>query len=221
MPSLMEGMWRKAKRAMGIGICAHLPAVTGDRADCASEGRASDTFSQDSAAPTAAAAHASAHNTPAQAQAAGAPHHHPSRLPQVQFASSPSANRSPRRRERESPAAAPCESGEMVLAQLGGSLSRALARMTNATVVDERVLGDCLNEITRALLQADIQFDMVRDMHASVKRAVYLGAHAAGTDKRRVIKTIMSTTTRPSPLPPARTRPNLTQILSCDFGERF
>ncbi|KAI5017841.1 hypothetical protein ZWY2020_042729 [Hordeum vulgare] len=39
-------------------------------------------------------------------------------------------------------------------------------------------------------MQANIQFDMVRDMHASVKRAVYLEAHAAGTDKRRVIKTI-------------------------------
>ncbi|KAE8799779.1 Signal recognition particle 54 kDa protein 2 [Hordeum vulgare] len=93
--------------------------------------------------------------------------------------------------------------------------------MTNATVVDERVLGDCLNEITRALLHADVQFDMVRDMQASVKCTVYLGALAADTDKRRVIKTIMSTTTRPSPRPPARTRPNLTQILSCDFRERF
>ncbi|KAE8810458.1 Signal recognition particle 54 kDa protein 2 [Hordeum vulgare] len=186
----MEGMWRKAKRAMGIGICVHLPAVTGDWDDCASERRASDAFSQDSMALAAAAAHAFAPNTPAQAEAAGAPHHHPSHLPQVQFASSPSANRSPRHREREreSPAAAPRESGEMVLAQLGGSLSRALARMMNATVVDERVLGDYLNEITRALLQADVQFDIVRDMQASVKRAVYLGALAAGTDKRRAIR---------------------------------
>ncbi|KAE8775953.1 Signal recognition particle 54 kDa protein 2 [Hordeum vulgare] len=69
----------------------------------------------------------------------------------------------------------------MVLAQLGGSLSHALARMTKATVVD------CLNEITHALLQADVQFDMVRDMQANVKLAVYLGALAAGTDKRRVV----------------------------------
>ncbi|XP_044952640.1 E3 ubiquitin-protein ligase WAV3-like [Hordeum vulgare subsp. vulgare] len=68
----MEGMWRKAKRAMGIGLCAHLPAVAGDREDCASERRASDAFSQDSAALAAAAAHASAPNTPAQAEAAGA-----------------------------------------------------------------------------------------------------------------------------------------------------
>ncbi|KAE8772980.1 Signal recognition particle 54 kDa protein 2 [Hordeum vulgare] len=36
-----------------------------------------------------------------------------------------------------------------------------------ATVVDERVLDDCLDEITRALLQADVQFDMVHDMQAT------------------------------------------------------
>jgi hypothetical protein len=63
----MEGMWRKAKKALGIGLCAHLPVVAGDREDCASERRASDAFSQDSAA--LAAAHASAPNTPAQAEA--------------------------------------------------------------------------------------------------------------------------------------------------------
>jgi len=40
----------------------------------------------------------------------------------------------------------------MVLAQLGGSISRALAQMSNATVIDEKVLDDCLNEISRALL---------------------------------------------------------------------
>ncbi|KAE8793340.1 Signal recognition particle 54 kDa protein 2 [Hordeum vulgare] len=170
----MEGMWRKAKRAMEIGICAHLPAVTGDRDDCASERRASDAFSRDSAALASAVAHASAPNKLAHAEAA----------------------------ERESLAAAPCESGEMVLAQLGGSLSHTLARMTNATVVNERVLSDCLNEITRALLQADIQFDMVRGMQASVKRVVYLGALAAGTDKRRVIKTICPQQPGPRPAHP-------------------
>jgi hypothetical protein len=65
----MEGMWRKAKKALGIGLCAHLPVVSGDREDCASERRPSDAFSQDSAALALAAAHASAPNTPAQAEA--------------------------------------------------------------------------------------------------------------------------------------------------------
>ncbi|KAG8051178.1 hypothetical protein GUJ93_ZPchr0009g1158 [Zizania palustris] len=29
----MEGMWRKAKKALGAGLCVHLPAVSGDRED--------------------------------------------------------------------------------------------------------------------------------------------------------------------------------------------
>jgi hypothetical protein len=58
----MEGVWRKAKRALGASLCVHLPAVAGDREDGgASERRASDALSLDSTA----AAHASAPNTPA------------------------------------------------------------------------------------------------------------------------------------------------------------
>ncbi|AQL00130.1 Signal recognition particle 54 kDa protein 3 [Zea mays] len=76
----------------------------------------------------------------------------------------------------------------MVLAQLGGSISRALAQMSNATVIDEKVLNECLNEISRALLQADVQFKMVRDMQANIKRIVNLEALAAGTNKRRIMQ---------------------------------
>ncbi|CAD6243524.1 unnamed protein product [Miscanthus lutarioriparius] len=58
----MEGVWRKAKRALGASLCVHLPAVAGDREDGgARERRASDALSLDSTA----AAHASAPNTPA------------------------------------------------------------------------------------------------------------------------------------------------------------
>ncbi|KAL6647564.1 hypothetical protein ACP70R_015001 [Stipagrostis hirtigluma subsp. patula] len=76
----------------------------------------------------------------------------------------------------------------MVLAELGGSIARALRRMGDATVVDERVLADCLNEISRALLQADVRFATVRDLQAGVRSAANLGALAAGTNKRRVIQ---------------------------------
>lgn len=41
----------------------------------------------------------------------------------------------------------------MVLAELGGRISAALQSMTNATVIDEAVLKECLNEIASALLQ--------------------------------------------------------------------
>ncbi|CAD6253051.1 unnamed protein product [Miscanthus lutarioriparius] len=57
-----------------------------------------------------------------------------------------------------------------------------------ATVIDEKVLNDCLNEISRALLQADVQFKMVRDMQANIKRIVNLEALAADTNKRRIMQ---------------------------------
>ncbi|XP_066382993.1 uncharacterized protein, partial [Miscanthus floridulus] len=57
-----------------------------------------------------------------------------------------------------------------------------------ATVIDEKVLDDCLNEISRTLLQADVQFKMVRDMQANIKRIINLEALAAGTNKRRIMQ---------------------------------
>ncbi|KAK4350231.1 hypothetical protein RND71_029544 [Anisodus tanguticus] len=76
----------------------------------------------------------------------------------------------------------------MVLAQLGGSISRALQQMSNATIIDEKVLNECLNEITRALLQADVQFKLVRDMTTNIKKIVNLEDLAAGHNKRRIIQ---------------------------------
>ncbi|KAL0910505.1 hypothetical protein M5K25_021494 [Dendrobium thyrsiflorum] len=76
----------------------------------------------------------------------------------------------------------------MVLAELGGSISRALQKMSNATIIDEKVLGECLNEITRALMQADVKFEMIRDMMANIKRIVNLEDLAAGHNKRRIIQ---------------------------------
>ncbi|RDY12907.1 hypothetical protein CR513_02239 [Mucuna pruriens] len=76
----------------------------------------------------------------------------------------------------------------MVLAELGGSISRALQQMSNATVIDEKVLNDCLNDITRALLQSDVQFKLVRDMQTNIKNIVNLDDLAAGHNKRRIIQ---------------------------------
>ncbi|KAJ0007658.1 hypothetical protein Pint_30166 [Pistacia integerrima] len=76
----------------------------------------------------------------------------------------------------------------MVLAQLGGSISRAIQQMSNATIIDEKVLNDCLNEITRALLQSDVQFKLVRDMQTNIKKIVNLDDLAAGHNKRKIIQ---------------------------------
>ncbi|KAL6536940.1 hypothetical protein OROHE_012524 [Orobanche hederae] len=76
----------------------------------------------------------------------------------------------------------------MVLAQLQGSIFRALQQMSNATIIDEKVLNDCLKEITRALLQSDVQFKIVRDMQTNIKTIVNLDDLAAGHNKREIIR---------------------------------
>ncbi|KAL6568006.1 hypothetical protein OROHE_003690 [Orobanche hederae] len=76
----------------------------------------------------------------------------------------------------------------MVLAQLGGTISRALQQMSNATIIDEKVLNICLNEITRALLQSDVQFELVRNMQTNIKKIVNLDDLAAGHNKRKIIQ---------------------------------
>lgn len=78
----------------------------------------------------------------------------------------------------------------MVLAELGGSITRALQQMSNATIIDEKVLNDCLNEITRALLQSDVQFKLVRDMQTNIKKIVNIDDLAAGHNKRKIIQQV-------------------------------
>jgi signal recognition particle GTPase len=44
--------------------------------------------------------------------------------------------------------------------------------MRNALVVDEKVLNDCMNEISCVLLQAYVRFEMVHGVQASIKGTV-------------------------------------------------
>ena len=78
----------------------------------------------------------------------------------------------------------------MVLAELGGNISRAIQRMNSATIINNEVLNDCLNEISRALLQSDVQFKLVRDVQTNIKSIVNLDDLAAGHNKRKIIQQV-------------------------------
>lgn len=77
-----------------------------------------------------------------------------------------------------------------MLGELGGSIAHALQQMSNATVIDEKVFNECLNEIARALLKSDVQFKMVRDMQLNIKKIVNFDDLAAGHNKRRIIQQV-------------------------------
>ncbi|CAD5334428.1 unnamed protein product [Arabidopsis thaliana] len=76
----------------------------------------------------------------------------------------------------------------MVLAELGGRIMSAIQKMNNVTIIDEKALNDCLNEITRALLQSDVSFPLVKEMQTNIKKIVNLEDLAAGHNKRRIIE---------------------------------
>ncbi|KAF2559513.1 hypothetical protein F2Q68_00013460, partial [Brassica cretica] len=76
----------------------------------------------------------------------------------------------------------------MVLAELGGRITHAIHQMRNVTIMDEKALNECLNEITRALLQSDVSFSLVKEMQTNIKKIVNLQDLAAGHNKRRIIE---------------------------------
>ncbi|EFH69118.1 predicted protein [Arabidopsis lyrata subsp. lyrata] len=49
-------------------------------------------------------------------------------------------------------------------------------------------MNDCLNEITRALLQSDVSFPLVKEMQTNIKKIVNLDDLAAGHNKRLIIE---------------------------------
>ena len=72
----------------------------------------------------------------------------------------------------------------MVLAELGGSISKALNRINAAPVIDEKVLKEIVQEICKALLEADVNVRVVMKLRSAVERRLAAeDATAAGTNK--------------------------------------
>ncbi|KAG5543575.1 hypothetical protein RHGRI_016347 [Rhododendron griersonianum] len=82
------------------------------------------------------------------------------------------------------------EKKEKCVSRIRGSISRALQQMSNATIIDEKVVDECLNEIARALLQANVRFKLVRDLQTNIKKMVNLDHLAAGLNKRKIIEQV-------------------------------
>ncbi|CAF3946730.1 unnamed protein product [Rotaria magnacalcarata] len=76
----------------------------------------------------------------------------------------------------------------MVLADLGRRLSTALRNLSNATIINEQVLSEALGEICRALLEADVNVRLVKQLRENVKQAINFEETAVGLNKRRLIQ---------------------------------
>jgi len=76
----------------------------------------------------------------------------------------------------------------MVLPELGRKITNALKSLSNATVINEQVLDAMLKEICAALLEADVNVQLVKRLRANIKAAANFEEMAAGTNKRRLIQ---------------------------------
>ena len=57
----------------------------------------------------------------------------------------------------------------MVLADLGRKITSAIRSMNSATVINEEALDNMLKEISRALIEADVNVRLVKQLRDNVK----------------------------------------------------
>ena len=68
----------------------------------------------------------------------------------------------------------------MVLADLGRKINAALLSLNKATVINEEVLTNMLKEVQRALLEADVNIRLVKNLSENVRGAIDFDDMAQG-----------------------------------------
>ena len=68
----------------------------------------------------------------------------------------------------------------MVLADLGRKINAALLSLNKATIINEEVLKNMLTEIQRALLEADVNVRLVKQLRENVRGAIDFDDMAKG-----------------------------------------
>ncbi|RKP09673.1 SRP54-type protein [Thamnocephalis sphaerospora] len=76
----------------------------------------------------------------------------------------------------------------MVLSELGGRINTALRQLTDAPVIDEKVLEAVLRDICAALLASDVNVKLVQNLRANIKSVVNIRELAAGINKKRLVQ---------------------------------
>ena len=74
----------------------------------------------------------------------------------------------------------------MVLAELGQKLTGALKKLNNSANVDDKAIAACLNEISIALLQADVNVELVKKLKNNITMQFKM-TEESGSDLRKNI----------------------------------
>lgn len=76
----------------------------------------------------------------------------------------------------------------MVLADLGKKITSAIRKMSEAPVIDEETMAAMLKEIAVALMQADVDVKIVKELRENIKRRVDFESMAGGYNKKRILQ---------------------------------
>ena len=69
----------------------------------------------------------------------------------------------------------------MVLADLGRKINAALLSLNKATIINEEVLNNMLKEVQRALLEADVNIRLVKQLSENVRGVIDFDDMAQGS----------------------------------------
>ncbi|ORM39336.1 Signal recognition particle 54 kDa protein [Babesia sp. Xinjiang] len=76
----------------------------------------------------------------------------------------------------------------MVLAELSGQITQAFRKLHARTIITEEVIDEVIGDIVRALLSADVNVKLVRQLRENVKLQTRLHADTLGANKRKFIQ---------------------------------
>jgi signal recognition particle subunit SRP54 len=79
----------------------------------------------------------------------------------------------------------------MVLAELGQRLTTALRRLNTSTVVDDEVVAAILSDISRSLLESDVNVRIVGALRNTIKSRLNFEEEAMGTNKRKLVQKVV------------------------------
>ena len=68
----------------------------------------------------------------------------------------------------------------MVLADLGRKINAALLSLNKATIINEEVLSNMLKDVQRALLEADVNIRLVKQLRENIRGAINFDDMAQG-----------------------------------------
>ncbi|RNF02228.1 putative signal recognition particle [Trypanosoma rangeli] len=77
----------------------------------------------------------------------------------------------------------------MVLAELGQRIGAAISKMSSKPLLGEDDVKELLNDVARALLQADVHVTTVKELQQTIRAEVAITSEAVGLNKRKILQT--------------------------------